>query len=384
MNASVDRVFVSFGEKPVGTLAETARHRVAFAYAPEWLETGFPISPFTLPLENRVFVPEKLIFDGLLGVFADSLPDSWGQLLVDRMLKRRGVAPEEVPPIQRLCIVGDAGMGALCYRPAWTLADRRDLSDLDEMAQACRLILNREEAGDIDELFAMGGSSGGARPKIMTDEWIIKFPATGEREDSGLMEKAYMDCAEACGIIVPETCLRPSRCCAGYYSVRRFDRERMTDGTLHRRHMLTAAAILELDWRTPSLDYNTLMKLTKIICRDNPEDVRQLYLRMCFNVFSHNRDDHAKNFCFLYDEARDLWRLAPAYDLTWSNTYYGEHTTTVDGNGRNPGMRELINVGTRAGLSRKTCVELAERVRDKTRNLVRAWGDGWQTESTLT
>ena len=159
------------------------------------------------------------------------------------------------------------------------------------------------------------------------------------------------------------------------YGAKRFDRIRKTDGTLQRRHMLTAAAILEVDWRTPSLDYHTLMKLTKIICRDNPEDVRQLYLRMCFNVFSHNRDDHAKNFSFLYDDAKDLWHLSPAYDLTWSSTYFGEHTTTVDGNGSNPDMRELVNVGTRAGLSKKKCIELAERVQEQTGELVRIWGN---------
>ena len=375
MKAKVERVLVCLGEKLVGTLAETANHRVAFEYSPEWLEMGFPISPFSLPLESRVFVPEKLTFDGLFGVFADSLPDSWGQLLVDRLLQRQGYDPEEVSPLQRLCIVGDAGMGALCYRPAWTLAGQSSLSDLDEMAEACRAILNQEETDELDKLFIMGGSSGGARPKVVTDEWIIKFPATRERPDSGLMEKAYMDCAEACGIIVPETQIRPSRRCAGYFATKRFDRIRKTDGTLQRRHMLTAAAILEVDWRTPSLDYHTLMKLTKIICRDNPEDVWQLYLRMCFNVFSHNRDDHAKNFSFLYDDAKDLWHLSPAYDLTWSSTYFGEHTTTVDGNGSNPDMRELVNVGTRAGLSKKKCIELAERVQEQTGELVRIWGN---------
>ena len=135
MNARVDRVSVRIGEKPVGTLAEPASHKVAFAYSPEWLKTGFPISPFSLPLENRVFVPEKPTFDGLFGVFADSLPDSWGQLLVDRMLQRRGYSPEEVSPLRRLCIVGDAGMGSLCYHPSWTLADQNVPSDLDEMAE---------------------------------------------------------------------------------------------------------------------------------------------------------------------------------------------------------------------------------------------------------
>ena len=193
MSTKIDRVLVYFGEKLVGTLVETVNHMAAFAYEQEWLETGFPISPFSLPLEKRVFVPEKTTFDGLFGVFADSLPDSWGQLLVDRMLQRRGYAPEDVSSFQRLCIVGDAGMGALSYRPAWTIVDQSISSDLDEMAIACNAILNQEETDELDELFVMGGSSGGARPKVMTDEWIIKFPATKEHPDSGLMEKAYMD-----------------------------------------------------------------------------------------------------------------------------------------------------------------------------------------------
>ena len=132
---------------------------------------------------------------------------------------------------------------------------------------------------------------------------------------------------------------------------------------------MTAAAILELDWRSPSLDYHTLMKLTKILCRDRREEVEQMYRRMCFNVFAHNRDDHSKNFSFLYNEKKDQWSLSPAYDLTWSSTYYGEHTTTVDGNGRDPGMKELLNVGKKAGLSTNRCREIAEEIKAETISL---------------
>lgn len=114
-------------------------------------------------------------------------------------------------------------------------------------------------------------------------------------------------------------------------------------GETKKIHMLTAAALLELDFEQPSLDYHSLMKLTKILTRNNQEDMQSMFRRMCFNVFAHNRDDHSKNFSFLYDEEKDCWRLSPAYDLTYSTTYYGEHTTTVDGgrgfsgNQRNPG-----------------------------------------------
>ncbi len=95
-----------------------------------------------------------------------------------------------------------------------------------------------------------------------------------------------------------------------------------------------------------------------------PEDIENMYRRMCFNVFAHNRDDHSKNFTYLYDENKEKWCLSPAYDLTYSSTYYGEHTTTVDGNGSDPGMKELIKVGTKAGMSRNKCRELAEEIQE--------------------
>ena len=137
---------------------------------------------------------------------------------------------------------------------------------------------------------------------------------------------------------------------------------RDTNG-MKRVHMLTAAAILELDFQQPSLDYHSLMKLTKILTRNNSFDIENLYRRMCFNVYAHNRDDHSKNFSYLYDSSTDSWRLSPAYDLTFSSTYYGEHTTTIDGNGRNPGKEELIRVGTMAGLSKSVCSDIAEEIK---------------------
>ena len=133
-----------------------------------------------------------------------------------------------------------------------------------------------------------------------------------------------------------------------------------------RRYTLTAGAILELDFEQPCLDYLSLLKLTKILTRDHKPDLENMFRRMCFNVFAHNRDDHAKNFTFLYDEPTDAWRLSPAYDMTYSNTYYGEHTTSVDGNGADPGKKELIVVGQTAGLSRQKCEQIADEIREIT------------------
>ena len=98
--------------------------------------------------------------------------------------------------------------------------------------------------------------------------------------------------------------------------------------------------------------------------------MREMFRRMCFNVFAHNRDDHSKNFTYLYDDEKDRWSLSPAYDLTYSNTYYGEHTTTVDGNGRNPGRKELLTVGIAAGMKKEICIESMDMVEKCVKNML--------------
>lgn len=366
----VKKLEVRMNGRHVGTMAETDDRRLAFAYSDEWLENGFAISPFSLPVEKQVFVPQMNCFRGMWGVFADSLPDAWGRLLVDRMLRAGGIDADNITPIERLAIVGLSGMGALTYHPAWGSEDAPVPNDYDELAARCAAILDRTYTGDADEMFRLGGSSGGARPKIMTGEWIIKFPASGDMKDVGVMEKEYADTAAVCGITVPETKLIPSAVCGGFFAARRFDR---AEG--RRMHMLTAAAILEADWREPSLDYNMLMRLTSVLSCGSAEDIEQMYRRMCFNVFAHNRDDHAKNFSWIYDEENGVWHPSPAYDMTWSTTYYGEHTTTVDGNGRDPGMDELISVGKKAGMRPAVCRRIAEEIREKTADIERKYRD---------
>lgn len=364
---------VFYDGKLVGTLAMTADHKAAFQYSEEWIENGFPISPFSLPLKKQVFVPTKDYFDGLFGVFADSLPDNWGKLLLDRLLRAHKQNPDKLTVLDRLAIVGTSGMGALTYYPEKRIDEQYGDVDLDELAEQCRKILNTEYSDKLDELYRLGGTSGGARPKIMTtvdgEEWIIKFPAHVDGENAGKMEYDYSCCAKKCGITMSETRLFPSEKCEGYFGVKRFDRISDKNET-KRIHMLTAAALLELDFQQPSLDYHSLMKLTKILTRDNEKDMREMFRRMCFNVLAHNRDDHSKNFTYLYDDEKDRWSLSPAYDLTYSNTYYGEHTTTVDGNGRNPGRKELLTVGIAAGMKKEVCIESMDMVEKCVKNML--------------
>lgn len=355
---------VKYKERNVGILALTNDKKVAFSYDEEWIDNGFSISPFSLPLENKVFVPEKYHFNGLFGIFADSLPDAWGKLLLDRMLQENGLGTD-VTVLDRLALVGKNGMGALEYEPDYELGDPKETNDLDYLSMQSQKILATEYAEDLDMLYRMGGSSGGARPKVLTNfegkDWIVKFPAHVDAKNIGELEYDYSKCAVRCGIPMTETRLLTSNICEGYFATVRFDRIQKED-KMDKLHMATAAALLEADFRTPSMDYHTLMKLTRILTRDNGLEMESMFRRMCFNVFAHNRDDHAKNFSFLYDESKDKWHLSPAYDLTYSNTYFGEHTTSVDGNGVNPGEKELLNVGMQAGMKKQKCMEIIKEI----------------------
>lgn len=196
-------------------------------------------------------------------------------------------------------------MGALTYHPAQEIENENTDDNLDDLTEQCKKILKTEYSEKLDELYRLGETSGGARPKIMTqidgEDWIIKFPAHIDGQDSGKMEYDYACCTKQCGITMTESRLFPSDRCSGYFGTKRFDRIVDASGT-HRVHMLTAAALLELDFEQPSLDYHALMKLTKILTRDHVEDMENMFRRMCFNVFAHNRDDHSKNFTYLYDE----------------------------------------------------------------------------------
>lgn len=369
---------VLYKDRSVGTLALTPQGKAAFQYEDSWLKEGFPISPFSLPLEKRVFVPQKDYFHGLFGVFADSLPDAWGNILLNRLLRSKGIDPGRLTVLDRLAVVGSSGMGALTYRPEYEIPTGVSDWDLDQLAEQCREILLSDSIENLDELYRLGGTSGGARPKIMTlidgEDWIIKFSAPSDDRDAGKTEYEYSLCAGSCGIVMSETRLFPSEKCAGYFGTKRFDRIWGTDGGRERVHMLTVAALLELDFEQPSLDYHTLMKLTRILTHDSAEDVENLFRRMCFNVFAHNRDDHSKNFSFVYDEQKDEWKLSPAYDMTYSTTYFGEHTTSVDGEGAKPGRKHLLAVGQAAGLSVGKCRSMIDEIEKTVRIMLRIPG----------
>ncbi len=356
-----NKLYVKYNNQIVGTLAMTENRQIAFQYSEDWLQNGFSISPFSLPLSRNVFIPTKTYFNGLYGVFADSLPDSWGNLLVDRYLTSKNINPQKITMLDRLAMLGSNGMGALTYEPAIDFTCFYENLSLDKINEECGNILASKLTDNIDSLYILGGSSGGTRPKAMIDlegkNWIVKFSNHIDSKDSGKMEYDYFECAKACGIDVPGTRLFDSKKTTGYFGIERFDRY---NG--NRIHVVTVSGLLESDFRVPALDYKDLIKLTKIIT--NGIDTYEMYRRMCFNVFSHNLDDHTKNFSFLYLYDKKCWRLSPAYDLTYSNTYYGEHTTSVNGKGKNITEKDLLKVGIDNALNKSKCLKIIYEVKE--------------------
>jgi len=359
------QLHVFFEERKVGTLVPYKNSLTAFEYDRGWLSDGFPLNPFSLPLEQKVFLAKMIPFDGLYGVFADSLPDGWGRLLVDRVMLSNHIDPGQISTISRLAMIGKSGMGALTYKPEFTFTRKSPQIDFDNIAAECNRILKAEHSSQLDNLFLLGGSAGGTRPKILTtiddEEWIIKFPSLDDNKNIGKQEYGYSLCVKECGILMEETRLFPSQKCDGYFGTKRFDRVINPDGERKRIHMVSVSALLETSHRIPNLDYNILMKLTLSLTKEF-EEIEKLYRLMCFNVFAHNRDDHAKNFSFLYIEKERRWILSPAYDLTYSHSIGGEHAITVHGNGNNPGRQELLLVAKGIGFSARKAKEIADEI----------------------
>lgn len=359
---------VFYNDINVGILAKTENNLVAFEYDKNWLENGFSISPFSLPLIKRVFISKYEPFKGLFGVFNDSLPDGWGRLLVDRLLLKNQINLNEVDNLNRLAIVQNNGMGALSYQPEHVFKADNKISNLDELANECSKILETNSSNNLDELFKLGGSSGGARPKILTqinnEDWIIKFPSSTDSKNIGEIEYKYSLCAKKCGINMTETKLFPSEICSGYFGTKRFDR------TNNKKvHMISVSGLLETSHRFPNLDYNDLMKLTLKLTK-NYTDIEQLFRLMCFNVYAHNRDDHSKNFSFLYDDNLKEWHLSPAYDLTYSSSINGEHATTINGEGKNPDINNIICVAQKIGIKEKLAKDIASDIQNKCKELL--------------
>ncbi|MGB9152455.1 MAG: type II toxin-antitoxin system HipA family toxin [Alphaproteobacteria bacterium] len=354
--------------RKIGRLALKDR-QILFEYDAAFIASGIEISPIILPLKSGVSVCEDKIFDGLYGIFNDSLPDGWGRLLLDRAVEQHGVNRRQLNPLDRLAYVGQHGMGALSYEP-----DRDSFSvpdaplALDTLAGEAAIVLAGENEEVFEDLLRLNGSSAGARPKILAqvsgnktkiihgqqkhqvgfDHWIIKFPSAQDARDIGAVEYAYSLMAKDAGVKMPETHLFRTKKNA-YFGTKRFDRQGDK-----RIHMHSLSGLIHADYRNPSLDYDTILRVVMGLTK-NIQEVEGAYALACFNVLAHNRDDHARNFSFLLND-RNEWVFAPAYDLTFSYGPGGEQSTMVLGEGKNPGVEQLQTLGTKHGLKNASAI----------------------------
>ena len=356
----------------LGTLAIKDK-KVYFEYDKTFLKTGLQLSPYKLPLKSGVFRCDDDVFEGLWGLFADSLPDGWGRLLMDRHLVRLGINPRSLSPLDRLAYVGSQGMGALGYEPEQTVQSDFEQIALDDLARSSQEILAGNSDDLLDELLSLGGSSAGARPKVLVQisddlkqikqdksalqqgfgHWIVKFASSTDSREIGAIEYAYSLMAKAAGIEMPQTALLEGKN-GRYFAAKRFDR----DGD-RRIHMHSVAGLTHSDFRFPTLDYDDLLRLTMHLTK-NAKETEKMFRLACFNLLAHNRDDHAKNFSFLMEENGE-WHLSPAYDLTFSYGPGGEHSTMYLNEGKNPTQEHLLKLVQKHGI--KHGARILEEVR---------------------
>ena len=354
--SNISKLYVKYHGKTVGELTLTPDgKRCVFCYNKEWIATGFSISPLDLPLKQELFIAPERPFWGNFGIFEDSLPDGYGRYLLNRMLRQQGIDDARLTPLQRLSIVGNAGMGALCYEPETRLGNTMETLSLDRLQALALEVLSERNEKDSALLYYKSGNSGGCRPKCLyhdeEGDWLVKFRHTYDPKDMGLLEFQYNEIARSCGIEVPDFKLLEGK----YFATRRFD---LVDG--ERLHVATAGALLNESIDYPKLDYKTLLHLTGYLTQD-PNQVEAMFRLMAFNVFADNKDDHAKNFSFICRGGH--WRLAPAYDLTpFPEGYHGEHATSVNGNG-NPTVDDMLTVGESIRIPKKRGREILESVR---------------------
>lgn len=378
------RVRVRMWGREVGMLREGPEGRITFEYSPRFRASGLEISPIHLPVARRgpVSFPElarKPAFLGLPGVFADALPDQFGNAVIRRYFEERGRPNDALSPLQRLLYIGDRTMGALEFHPPLDPGPgTEEALEVRELADQARRIIEGDVSVAVPEIMQVGGSAGGARPKalILWDRasnrvrsgfappepgeqpWLIKFDGvTAEAAGQGMrctrrpgpwgrIEYAYSRMAREAGIEMPAAhLLRDGE--FAHFMIRRFDRVLDDDtGTFRRLHLHSLGGLQHVDFNDQHVfSYERYFDTIRAIGLGQ-RAVNEAFRRMVFSVATVNFDDHVKNFGFLMNPA-GRWRLAPAYDVTYAenDAWTRQHQMSVGGKFRGITRSDLLEVG---------------------------------------
>jgi serine/threonine-protein kinase HipA len=363
--------YCGWGEDwPLGLLADDGTN-LLFEYSPDALSQGLVLSPLHLGLRAQAYGNFPDFLNRLPGLVADSLPDGWGLLLMDRLFRKYDMP--HPGPLDCLAFIGNRGMGALRYEPVNASGEQEPDWNLLTLAQESERVLAGDTTAALRELAVAGGSPQGARPKALvqydaatgnirtrTDAagtpWLIKFPAQREHREVCAIEQLYAELARDCGIDVPESiCFEFSPRLAAFGAAR-FDREKGMRVPVH-----SLAGLLHADFRTPGATHYVLsLRATAFLTRDRRE-VEKAYARAVFNVIFHNRDDHPKNFAWRLGQDR-LWRLAPAYDLTFSEGPAGQHYMDICGAGTDITRDKLLQLANETDVSPAYAEKTIDRI----------------------
>lgn len=402
-------VCVKMWGTPIGYLRQEENGIVGFQYDEEFIGSGIEVSPIKMPLSQRTYSFPTLseeTFHGLPGMVADSLPDKFGTIVLNRYLESQGRRPDSLSVIEKLCYTGKRGMGALEYEPAQEIINNDDAVDIDALTKLAGEILSKKEDFHIEkndkmmsQLMESGSSVGGARAKTLIawnpesndirsgqvnvgkgyEYWLLKFDNIKNNRDKDLMpddgeytkiEYAYYLMAKNAGIDMSECRLYKENGSA-HFMTKRFDRKGEHGEKVH---MQSLCALAHMDFNMPRKytyeDAFAVMKQLRLPYGDRV----QLLKRMVFNEYAKNFDDHTKNISFLMDK-RGVWSLAPAYDITFSykrdSIWVNAHQMLINGKADEIFTEDIMKVADKAGI-RKTD---AQKCVDEVAVAISKWED---------
>ena len=377
-------------DKKIGTIL-LKDGRVYFEYDKEFKNSKLEISPLKLPLslEGVYTNNNEHYFEGLAGVFYDSLPDKFGTKVIERYFESKNIPSHELNVVQKLMFVGDKIIGAISYKPSIHKLDnhkQQELIELNSFYENAKKIISGDAIEVVDEMLTFmdsAASAGGARAKAIIgynpnskeiisgikkelpigfEHYLIKFDFLNDNQksqDYTKLEYLYMNMAKEAKIEVPNIELLEHGNLT-HYLIKRFDR---INGKA--KHVHSVAGLTHCNFNVPMhYSYDELFRLTRYLT-GNQQDLYELYRRMIFNIIGRNQDDHAKNFAFLMDE-KGTWSLSPTYDITYANGtgYTKNHQLSLRGKTNDFTKKDLLEIAKLHSLKENIAKEIIEQTID--------------------
>ncbi len=404
----IQTAFVKIWNETAGAVAwDEQTGTASFEYDPKFISKQWDLSPLKMQANTgrRIFsFPElkgNATFKGLSGLLADSLPDRFGNQLINAWLVQSGRPENSLNPVELLCFIGTRGMGALEFEPAYFKPGKRTFTvEMGSLVDIAKKMLGKREAFETNlmedeqkammEILKVGTSAGGARPKAIIafnektgqvksgqtkapdgfEHWLIKLDGVsdaqfGESTGYGRIEMAYYLMAQDCGVDMMQSRLLEENGRA-HFMTKRFDRE----GGEQKHHIQTLCAMQHYDFNdVNSFSYEQLFQTMRLLRLPYPQ-AEQMYKRMVFNVLSKNCDDHTKNFTFRLKQDQ-AWELAPAYDICFAyrpdSQWVSQHALSINGKKKDIAKYDLL------AIAKMNNIKKAENIINQIAAKVKQW-----------